>query len=93
MTNKTFVQSLANRLNISEEEATELTGQFVKILVQKVQAGHVVSIQGFGNFEIKEKAERKMYNPTTKSYRMIPGKKVLGYKMSGTLKGKINSKK
>lgn len=90
MTNKTFVQSLAGRLGMSEDEVTVLTEQFVGTFVDEVLSGSLVSIQGFGNFEIKEKAERKMYNPTTKSYKVIPGKKVLGFKMSATLKSRIN---
>ena len=91
MTNKTFIKSLAIRLKISEAEAKELTEQFVGIFVHEVQAGNLVSIQGFGNFEVKEKAERKMYNPTTKSYKIIPKKVSLNFKMSATLKDKINS--
>lgn len=90
MTNKTFVQSLAGRLGMSEDEVAVLTEQFVGTFVDEVLSGSLVSIQGFGNFEIKEKAERKMYNPTTKSYKVIPGKKVLGFKMSATLKSRIN---
>jgi len=90
MTNKTFVQSLAERLGMNETEVSVLTEQFVDIFVKEVLDGNLVSVQGFGNFEIKEKAERKMYNPTTKTFKVIPGKKALGFKMSATLKGRIN---
>lgn len=90
MTNKTFVQSLAERLGMGEEEVAVMTEQFVGTFVQEVSAGNLVSVQGFGNFELKEKAERKMYNPTTKSFKIIPGKSVLGFKMSATLKNRIN---
>lgn len=90
MNSKTFVQSLAERLGMDEEEVAVLTEQFVGTFVQEVQAGSLVSVQGFGNFEIKEKAERKMYNPTTKTFKVIPGKSVLGFKMSATLKNRVN---
>lgn len=92
MTNKTFVQSLAEKLEMDEAKAAILADQFVDVFVKEVMSGNLVSVQGFGNFEIKEKAERKMYNPTTKSFKVIPGKSVLGYKMSATLKTRINNK-
>jgi len=92
MTNKTFVQSLAEKLEMDEAKAAILADQFVDVFVKEVMSGSLVSVQGFGNFEIKEKAERKMYNPTTKSFKVIPGKSVLGYKMSATLKTRINNK-
>ncbi len=90
MTHKTFVQSLAERLGMDEAEVSALTEQFVDVFVQEMQTSNLVSVQGFGNFEIKEKAERKMYNPTTKTFKIIPGKKALSFKMSATLKGRIN---
>lgn len=90
MTNKAFVQSLAERLGMDEEEVAVLADQFVDTFVQEVLAGGLVSVQGFGNFELKEKAERKMYNPTTKTFKIIPGKNVLGFKMSATLKNRVN---
>lgn len=92
MTNKTFIQSLAERLDMDEDEVAGMTKLFVGTFMQKVQDGNLVSVQGFGNFEVKTKAERKMYNPTTKSFTIIPSKSVMGFKMSATLKSRINNK-
>ena len=91
MTNKVFIQSLAKRMNLDEDEVAVLADNFVSTFVQEVVTGGLVSIQGFGNFELKEKAERKMYNPTTKTFKVIPSKKTLGFKMSATLKNRINN--
>ena len=91
MTNKTFVQSLAKRLDMDEDEVNALSDKFVNTFVQQVLEGDTLSVQGFGNFELKVKAERKMYNPTTKTFKIIPSKRVLGFKMSATLKSRINN--
>lgn len=91
MTHKAFIHSLAQRLEIGEGEAAVLTEQYVATFVKELQASGLVSIQGFGNFEVKEKSERKMYNPTTKTYKIIPSKKVFGFKMSAKLKNRINN--
>lgn len=83
--------SLAKRLDIPEAEVEVMAQQFVSTFMKEVLAGGMLSIQGFGNFEVKEKAARKMYNPNTKAYRTIPSKKVLGFKMSARLKGRVNN--
>lgn len=90
MTHKEFVKLLAERLNMGEKEVATLTAQYVETIVNAVQSNRVVSIYGFGNFVFKEKSERKMYNPTTKSYTVIPSRKVLVFKMSERLKNLIN---
>lgn len=91
MEHESYIKSLSERLNLSEEKVAEMASQFVSTFMKEVREGGLLSIQGFGNFEMKEKAERKMYNPTTKSYKVIPSKKVIGFKMSATLKGRINN--
>lgn len=91
MTHNAFIRSLAQRLEIDEDQTSTMADQFVDTIVREVQLHGQVSIQGFGNFEIKEKAERKMFNPTTKTYKVIPSKRVLGFKMTAKLKNRINN--
>ena len=43
------------------------------------------------NFEKKEKAERKIYNPASKEFKVVPCKVVANFKMSPVLKDKINT--
>lgn len=73
-------------------ELTEnLVSTFVQVLVNEVKSGNSVSIQSFGVFDSKDKAERKMYNPTTKEIQIIPCRKGMIFKMSSVLKDKINN--
>ena len=51
--------------------------------------GNIISIQGFGTFEVKKKAERISVNPTTKQRMLVPPKLVLTYKPSTLLKDKF----
>lgn len=92
MTNTDFIRSLSEKMEMPETQVESLVSQFVNVFVKEVSTGRVVSVQGFGNFESREKAERKMYNPTTKSFKIIPKKVTLGFKMSATLKDRINDK-
>ena len=58
-------------------------------MTQELQEGNVVTIQGFGTFEVKKKAERITVNPTTKQRMLVPHKLVLAYRPSGQLKEKF----
>jgi DNA-binding protein HU-beta len=59
-------------------------------VLSDVAEGDSVTIQGFGSFDAREKARRKIYNPTSKTYIVVPPKKTLGYKMSAALKERLN---
>lgn len=58
-------------------------------MAQELQEGNVVTIQGFGTFEVKKKAERITVNPTTKQRMLVPPKLVLTYRPSAQLKDKF----
>lgn len=90
MTNTDFLKRLSEKTDMTVEQLEPMVEQFVGAFARELATGKVVSVQGFGNFESREKAERKMYNPTTKSYKIIPKKVTLNFKMSATLKEKIN---
>ena len=56
---------------------------------RQLEEGNVISVQGFGTFEVKKKAERISVNPTTKQRMLVPPKLVLTYKPSSLLKDKF----
>ena len=58
-------------------------------MTQELQEGNIVTIQGFGTFEVKKKAERITVNPTTKQRMLVPPKLVLTYRPSAQLKDKF----
>ncbi len=91
MTNAEFIHRLSQKVDMTESLTMDCVNQFIGIILRELSSGKVVSVQGFGNFESREKAERKMFNPSTRTYKLIPKKTVLGFKMSGTLKDKINN--
>jgi len=92
MNNSEFLQRLSDKLDVPVGQTDSMVRQFLEVFAKEVSSGKVVSIQGFGNFETREKAERKMFNPATKAYRIIPKKVALNFKMSTTLKDRINEK-
>ena len=89
MNNKEFTTELSQRLGTSSKEVNQTIESLLSGLVEELQNGKSVTIQGFGSFEVKKKAERISVNPTTKERMLVPPKLVLSYKPSNILKEKF----
>jgi DNA-binding protein HU-beta len=90
MTNKEFLETVSQRTDFELKDVKRLSSVLIDAVLEVVADGNSVTIQGFGSFEPREKASRKIYNPTTKDYIVVPSKTTLSYKMSATLKDKLN---
>ena len=89
MNNKEFTSELAERLGYTIKDTSELIGSLLSDMIQELEEGNVIAVQGFGSFEVKKKAERISINPARKQRRLVPPKLVLSYKPSNTLKDKF----
>ena len=90
MTNKEFLEKISQKTHIEMDDVKELSSSLVGAVLEGIADGNSVTIQGFGSFEPREKASRRIYNPTTKTYIVVPSKTTLSYKMSVALKTQIN---
>ena len=89
MNNKEFTSELAERLGYTIKDTSELIGSLLSDMIQELEEGNVVGVQGFGSFEVKKKAERISINPASKQRMLVPPKLVLSYRPSNTLKDKF----
>lgn len=89
MTNKEFINVLSARNSISAKEAQQMVEKLMETIADHLDAGDTVSIQGFGNFDVKKKMERVIVNPGTKQRQLIPPKLAIAFKPSTVLKDKI----
>ena len=71
------------------KDTSELIGSLLSDMIQELEEGNVIAVQGFGSFEVKKKAERISINPASKQRMLVPPKLVLSYKPSNTLKDKF----
>lgn len=89
MNNKEFTSELSHRLGYTIKDTSELISSLLADITQELQEGNIVTIQGFGTFEVKKKAERISVSPTTKQRMLVPPKLVLAYRPSAQLKEKF----
>ena len=90
MNNKDFIEKVSQKTNFETADVKELSAALISVLLDEIGNDNTVTIQGFGVFEPREKARRKIYNPSTKEYVVVPPKTTLGYKMSAALKDRLN---
>jgi len=89
LNNKEFITELSQKLGNSPKETTQTIESLLSGLIDELQKDKSITIQGFGSFEVKKKAERISVNPTTKERMLVPPKLVLSYKPSNILKEKF----
>ena len=91
MNNKQFIAELARRLGYSAQDTQKMVYHVVDAMADSFQEGNVITMQNFGNFEVKKKMERIMVNPTTGQRMLVPPKLTLNFKISPTWKDKLKN--
>ncbi|MFA6744477.1 MAG: HU family DNA-binding protein [Bacteroides graminisolvens] len=89
MNNKDFTSELSKRLGCTMKDNSELVSFLINEMSEQLQNNNQISLQGFGSFEVKKKAERISVNPTNKQRMLVPPKLVLTYRPSNLLKDKF----
>ena len=90
MTNQEFLEKISQKTHLEMDDVKELSSSLVGAVLEEIANGNSVTSQGFGSFEPREKASRRIYNPTSKTYLVVPSKTTLSYKMSVALKTQLN---
>ena len=90
MNNKEFVAELSRRLGYSQKDSSALLSALVSEVPGQLEEDRIVSIQVFGNFEVRKKLERVVISPATQQRMLVPPRLVVAFKPSTQLKDKFN---
>jgi len=92
MTKSDMVEKIYEKIGFSKKESAELVEMVFDIIKSTLETGEKIKIAGFGNFVVKEKADRLGRNPQTGEEIVISARKILTFKPSQVLKASINAK-
>ncbi|MDD2320570.1 MAG: integration host factor subunit alpha [Geobacteraceae bacterium] len=92
MTKSDMVEKIYEKIGFSKKESAELVEMVFDIIKSTLETGEKIKIAGFGNFVVKEKADRRGRNPQTGEEIVISARKILTFKPSQVLKASINVK-
>ena len=90
LTKHRLAEIIAVNTEVSHKEALGYLEHLLETIKKTLEAGEKVKISGFGNFEVKCKADRRGRNPQTGETLTISSRKILSFKPSQLLKASIN---
>lgn len=89
--NKTeLVKVVAEKADLTQAVAADAVNAMVDAIVEKLAEGDEVAILGFGSFKVAERSARTARNPQTGEMVEVPASKAVTFKLSKSLKEKLN---
>jgi DNA-binding protein HU-beta len=76
--------------SLSKSGAKKTVDSFFELMAGELALGNRVNVNGFGTFEVKNRAARQGRNPQTGEPMQIAASKSVRYKISADMKRKIN---
>jgi len=85
-----IIEKVMKRNGFTRKKSTETVEILLELIKRSLESGEDVLISGFGKFCVNEKKERKGRNPATGEDMMLEPRKVVTFKCSGKLRGRVN---
>jgi len=92
LTKAETVESIQSELGFTKNKSIRTVETLLEIMKKTLASGEDVLVSGFGKFCVNRKRERRGRNPATGSEMMLPARRVVTFKCSGTLRNKVNGK-
>jgi len=90
LTKADIVNAIEEGNGFTKKKAVETFDTLIEIIKNTLASGEDVLVSGFGKFCVKEKSQRMGRNPATGEDMMLGPRKVVTFKCSGKLRGRIN---
>lgn len=85
-----LVNAVANEANLSKKDANAAVDAILASIKTSLENGDVVTLTGFGKFEVRDRAPHKGRNPQTGEEIDIPATKVPAFKAGKLLREAVN---
>ena len=92
LTKAAITEIISTKNNLSIPEARKTIEALLEIIKATLVSGEDIMVSGFGKFQVNEKQQRRGRNPANGKEMMLDGRRVVTFKCSGDLKGRINEK-
>ena len=90
LTKADIVGTVQSEIGFTRHKSTELVENLLETIKSTLTSGEDVLVSGFGKFCVNEKRERRGRNPATGEDLMLAPRRVVTFKCSGKLRGRIN---
>jgi integration host factor subunit alpha len=86
-----MADQLFDELGLNKREAKELVELFFDEILDSLEANVQVKLSGFGNFDLREKAERPGRNPKTGEEIPISARRVVTFRPGQKFKARVEA--
>ncbi|MFZ9035981.1 MAG: HU family DNA-binding protein [Francisellaceae bacterium] len=90
MNKSELISAIAKEADVTKEVAHRVLDATVDSITVALKAGDIVSLIGFGSFQVRERAEREGRNPKTGDKMTIAASKAPTFKAGKLLKEAVN---
>jgi integration host factor subunit alpha len=90
VTRAQLTEAVYQEVGLSRNESSELIETVLEEITRSLEDGETVKISSFGSFSVRQKGQRIGRNPKTGDEVPILPRKVLVFRPSQVLKGRIN---
>ena len=90
LTKADLIDSMYNQIGLSKTRSAQVIESLLDIIKETLENGEDVLVSGFGKFCVKEKRKRRGRNPHTGEDLMLAERRVVRFRCSPVLKGKVN---
>lgn len=91
MTKADLAEKIRMTTGFTKMESADMLETIFSIIKTTLESGEKLKISGFGNFEVKQKANRRGRNPQTGESITIEARRVLSFKPSIVLRSAVNN--
>jgi DNA-binding protein HU-beta len=85
MTRTDLINEIANSVELTKADTTQVVVAYEKIVAQALSKGHDVSLIGFGKFSVGNRKARNGRNPHSGKKMKIPAKRVVTFRVGKRL--------
>ncbi|NRA71769.1 MAG: integration host factor subunit alpha [Gammaproteobacteria bacterium] len=89
LTKAEMAEHLFEKLDFSKKDAKEMVELFFEELRDCLEHGEQIKLSGFGNFDLRDKAERPGRNPKTGEDIPISARRVVTFRAGQKLKARV----
>ncbi len=89
MTKSDLTTAVTEEIGFLKKDSQDIVDRIFELMKSTFESGKQVKISGFGVWTVKNKNTRKGRNPATGEPMEISGRRVVVFKGSGVLKGKV----
>lgn len=82
-------EAVLREIGLSRRESAKFVDSIIDAIADRLEAGEVVKISGFGTFTLRDKGERLGRNPKTREPAPISARRVVVFKPSAVLKRRM----